>query len=342
MATDVLPHTINQSQIKSWRRCPRQWKYHYKDLLEPKAKGKAITIGLWGHRALETHYTQGDWKIGYNEHLQLYKKLFKEERDALDRQAKGHLPDIVRRVLLSYLWYYRDEDIKVHIVEKSFEVVVRGVRFKGRLDWYIEDGEGRFWVGDHKFVTNIPDRGAFHAMDLQLMLYPYAIEKAWGLPIHGVMWNYVCSKPPTVPKLVYGGSRISRQKINTDYPTLKRFLIDNGLDPRDYSQVLKPLRAESPFLKRYWLPREEHVTKQIMREAVSTGRLINQAHDDQSLIVRNITRECTSMCGYMPLCRIDLEGGDTRLLISRRYQTVKEDDGYSDFAQYSRSEEGEG
>lgn len=343
MAEDtVLPHVINQSQIKTWRACPRKWKYHYLDQIEPKAKGKAITIGLWGHRALETHYTQGDWRIGYEEHKEQYYKLFKEERDELDRKAKGHLPDIVKRIILSYLWWYRDENIKVHIVEKAFQVQIANIKFKGRLDWYIEDEEGRFWLGDHKFVSRIPDRGMFHAMDVQLMLYPYAVEKAWGIPVHGVMWNYILSKPPTMPKLVAGGSRISKQKITTDYPTLKRFLVRNGLDPRDYSETLRQLKQRSPFHQRYWLPREKHVTKQIIREAVSTGRVINQAYKDPSLIVRNITRDCSTMCGYMLLCRLDLEQADTRLLIKKHYQPVKEDDGYADFAQYSDLEEGSG
>lgn len=335
MTNMVLPHTINQSQLKTWRRCAKEWDFHYKQRLEPRVKPRPITLGLWGHRMLETHYLQGDWRIGYNEYLEKYNNLFDEERELLD--AKGKLPDLLRRIMRGYLWYYKDERIKVHVIEKSFEIVVGGVRFKGRIDWLIETiDDGRLWVGDHKWVSSIPDQSEFHAMDVQLMLYPYAVEKAWGIEVAGVMWNYIRSRPATVPQMTQRGA-ISRRKIVTDYPTARKFLIDNGYDPKDFSDYLRPLRASSPFLKRYWLPREDHVTKQIMRESVWTGREINAAMEDPKKITRNITRDC-NRCSYVALCRADLEGGDTEHLIQRYFQPVKEDDGYRDFAQYTDTE----
>lgn len=335
MTALVLPHTINQSQLKTWRRCGKEWEFHYKRKLESKFKGRAITVGLWGHRMLETHYLQGDWKIGYNEYLEKYNALFDEEREVLDQ--KGKLPDIMRRIMRGYLWYYKDEPIKVHVIEKSFEMVYAGVRFKGRIDWLIETtDDGRLWVGDHKWVSSIPEQTDFHAMDVQLMLYPFAITREWGIEIAGVMWNYIRSRPASIPQMTKAG-RISRRKIVTDYPTARKFLVDNGFDPRDFSDYLRPLRASSPLLKRYWLPREDHVTAQIMKESVWTGRAINAAMLDPKLITRNITRDC-NRCSYLALCRAELEGGDTEYLIKRYYQDVKEDDGYSDFAQYADTE----
>lgn len=325
----MLPRHINQSQIKMWRRCQRQWWYHYGLGVEPKVKARPLTLGSWGHRALETHYVEGDWRIGYREGLEKYKKLFLEERQMLEAR-KGSLPEVISRNMRGYAYHYRNENLKVRAIEKSFEVPLKNITFKGRIDILFEDEDGHLWLGDHKWVTSIPSKDSFHAMDLQLLLYPWAAQKAWGIEIHGVFWNYIRSKAPSVPKLIKSGA-ISKSKVDTDYLTYKNFLVLNDFDPKDFSDQLEPLRKQSPFLQRYWLAREPHVLKQIVLEALTTGREINLT-GREDYVTRNITKDC-SWCSYRMLCRADLERGDRDTLIKRYYQKV-EDDGSSSFAQF--------
>jgi len=224
----------------------------------------------------------------------------------------------------SYLWYYRDDPWETVAVEQEFEVKtpleVNGVRiyFKGIIDLVIRDEEGRLWIIDHKTASNIPMPTAFHAMDPQLMIYPWAAKLAFGWDVAGIIYNYVKSKPPTVPQLTKTGL-VSRRKIITDYPTLMRFIKENDLDPEDFAVARKQLRRKSPFLKRYRYPREKHVTVEILKDALATARAIQTTRRR----TRTITRDCQRMCPFHDLCRAELNGFDTTMMRRQQF-TLKE------------------
>ena len=308
-AADELK-AISWSELKTYQRCPKQHEYKYVDRLVPVKKSRPLFLGSWVHSALESYYTGGDWKIGHQPYLELYNQLFEEERTELDK--RGKLPDIVTRILQSYMFYYKDDGWKVHAIEQHFEVETplkingKVQTFQGIIDLVVEDEEGRRWVVDHKTAGTIPEPTAFHAMDPQLMLYPWAAKEAWGWDIAGIIYNYVKSKAPSIPKLNKDGS-LSKRKVATDYPTLYRFFRQNGYDPNEFADILRPLRRRSPFLRRYRLPREGHVTKEILLDSLATAKRIRTPHRR----VRTITRDCSTMCSYHDLCRADLNGFDT-------------------------------
>lgn len=308
--------SVSWSEAKTRQRCEKQWAYKYLDDLEPKAKKRAPYLGNWLHRALETHYGQGDWKIGHKEYLKEWNSLFEEEREELSKKH-GPLPQAVRRIIKSYLWYWKHDGWKVLAAEYEFEIEigffkVNGVKVivqaKGKIDLIIEDDEGNRWVIDHKSTSQIPDQNAFHAMDPQLMLYPVGAKPKFGR-IVGIIYNYIKSKPPTIPQLTKKTGQISRRQIVTDYPTALKFLKDNGYDPADFSDFLRPLRRESRLLKRYRLPRERKVTEQILKDFIATAREIYLSRKRTSH-VRNITKDCRTMCAFHDLCRGELNGFD--------------------------------
>jgi RecB family exonuclease len=319
---------ISWSELKTFQRCPKQHEYKYVDRLVPKRKARPLYLGSWIHAALESYYVGGDWKIGHKEYVKDYNKLFEEERAGLEtkRGKRGRpLPEIVSQIMKSYLWYYREDGWTVKAVEQEFEVDTplkingRVQPLQGIIDLVIEDPEGRWWVVDHKTTGTIPDANAFHAMDPQLMLYPWAAKQAWGWDISGVIYNYVKSKPPTIPQITKAGN-ISKRKLVTDYPTLRRFLRTNGYDPLDFGDILRPLRKRSPFLRRYRLPREAVVTKGVLLDSLATAKHIRE----DARRYRVITRDCASQCPYHDLCRNELNGFDTTLMRSNNF-TPKEE-----------------
>lgn len=322
MTEEVL--SVSWSQVKTFQRCPQKWHYKYGERLQPKAKKRAPYLGSWIHKALETYHIDGDWRRGHNEYVAEYNKLFDEEKEAISRGRKKSggwtpLPEQAVRIIKSYLWYYRNDGWKVVAAEEEFEVEIGKFTDEGRviivlangiIDLIIEDEEdGSFWVVDTKTTGNIPDPGAFHTMDPQLMLYPVGAKKGLGIEAAGIIYNYVQSKPPTVPQLTAKTGKLSRRRIATDYPTALRFIKAQGWDPADYSDFLKPLRGKSPFLKRYRLPREPHVTKVILQDFVHTAKNIHQ-EKKKKRHVRNITRDCETMCEYVQICRGELNGMD--------------------------------
>jgi hypothetical protein len=322
-------NSVSWSEIKTYQRCPKSHEYKYEERLVPRVKSRPLFMGNWVHAALESHYVQGDWTIGHQEYVKQWNQLFEEERNEL-RSRRGRIvlkpfPEIVERIMKSYLWYYRDEGWEVHAVEQKFEVetplVIGGVKqtFKGIIDLIVKDQEGLLWVVDHKTAGNIPEPTSFHAMDPQLMLYPWAAKQAWGLNVAGIYYNYVKSKPPTEPQLLKSGG-LSRRKIVTDYPTYYRFLKTNGFDPADFRAELAPLRRRSPYLRRYRYPREAVVTKSILLDALTVTKQIRTT----GRRTRTITRDCATMCSYHDLCRAELNGLDTTLMRKQAF-TLKED-----------------
>lgn len=320
---------ISWSELKTYQRCPKQHEFKYLDRLVPVAKARPLYLGSWGHAALESKYTQGDWRVGHQTYLDDYNRLFKEEQDGLNTK-RGKLQTltldmVVPIIMKSYDWYYRNDGWKVVAVEQPFEVDTplkingRVQPLQGIIDLIVEDEDGRWWIVDHKFVSTIPDPSAFHAMDPQLMLYPWAAKEAWNYNVAGVIYNYVRSRPPTQPKLNRDGS-LSKRKLVTDYPTLYRFFKSIGRDPADFRSILAPLAKKSPFLRRYRLPREAPVTKAILLDALSVAKRIREA----GRRYRVITRDCAKQCPYHDLCRADLNGFDTTLMRKQHF-TPKEE-----------------
>jgi RecB family exonuclease len=343
MTTD-LP-TISHSQLRSYRHCQQQWDYRYRQLLIPKREGRPLRFGNWVHTALQSHYRGENWRTGHEEYLAEYNALFDEERLELDRgssRSKGPwepLPNQVERVVRSYLWYYRNDGWKAIAVEVPFAMEVtlpdgRHVIIKGRIDLVVQDRNGRYWVVDHKTTTDIPPETAFHSMDPQLIIYPLAVEREMGLVVEGVIYNYIESKAPSLPKLNKDGT-ISKQEVKTDYPTLYRFLKANDRDVMEYSEVLLSLQEQSPFLRRYRLPRTATVTERILAEAKYTTSEIL----DHTFVTRNVTRQC-QQCAYENICRGDLFGLDTSFM-REQFFVVEGVNGNSGAAEYSPSESAE-
>jgi hypothetical protein len=161
-------------------------------------------------------------------------------------------------------------------------------------------------------------------MDPQLMVYPWAAEKVLGIQPAGIIYNYVRSKPPSLPKLNKDGS-LSKRKISTDYPTIFRFLKQNGYDPKDevFAPILRPLYKKSPFLRRYRLPRERHVTLEILQDFLTTSIAIG----NHKRTPRVITRDCVR-CGYHDLCRAELNGFDTTHMRKHEFTSRKKEQDY--------------
>jgi RecB family exonuclease len=326
--TEAATVNFNQSRIKTFNRCPKQYEYKYIDLLEPKKKMRPLYLGSWVHSCLEMLYKEGDWKLGHIPYVQDWNKLFDEEKLALRTRGKTvgpPLPELVERIMRSYQWYYKNDGWEPYAVEQILEVptplILKGRRFifKGRLDLIIKDDEGLLWLVDHKTASSIPDATSFHAMDPQLMLYPWAAQEQYGIELAGIIYNYVKSKAPTIPKVNKDGS-LSKRKIVTDYPTLLRFLKQEGYDPADFIDTLRPLAKKSEYLRRYRLPREPYVTKQVLLDTLSVVKRI----DETKRFTRTITRDCVR-CPYHDLCRSELNGFDTEMMRQTNF-TISEED----------------
>lgn len=322
------------SMIKTMRQCPRQAYYKYVLRLKPKKLGRPLRFGTWMHTLLETYYKGLDWEAKHEELTKKFGKLLDEEQDMV-----GDLPRDCLRTFKSYLWHYADDPWKVHDVEFTLEVELPdGSVYRCKLDLLVEDQYG-LWIVDHKNHKTFPKIG-FRMLDAQSALYIWAALKN-KIPVEGHIWNYIRSKPPTMPELIKSGARISRPgKVDTDWPTLARFIKANGLDPQDYAAWLNRLKAQryvhgeiqdSPFFRRDILEKSSKMLKMVATEAFATHLRMHQYRWDRvDAIERNPGNNCQFMCSYLDLCTSELFGGNGSLIQRQLYTVGDPMDYYQD------------
>jgi PD-(D/E)XK nuclease superfamily len=313
------------SMLKTFRRCPKQTQYKYFERLQPRTSSKPLTEGTWMHKLLEVDAKGGEWRDAHRQLSYQFSDLFDEEKQEL-----GNLPVTMARMMRSYKWHYAHDPWKILEVEFIVETEFPdGSIYRGRIDKLVEDQYG-LWIVDHKFNARMPDL-SFRILDAASALYIWAARRM-GIPVQGHIWDYVRRKAPTVPQLLKDGSRLSRKKIETDYPTLVRAIKRHDLDPADYSDQLAYLKKLqfrhgepqfSPFFKRQVLEKDPEMLKQVAREAFHTAKRMNSYNFSRVEYVERVPdRSCAWMCAYSSICGLELFGGDPRTIRSQKFRQV--------------------
>lgn len=330
---EVERFVSTHSMLKTFKACPMQAYYKYVLRLKPKVLGRPLRFGTWMHSLLEAHYKGEDWREKHKELTREFSKLFDEEKDAI-----GNLPVDCARTMISYLWHYKDDPWKVHEVEFTLEAELPdGSLYRGRIDMLIENQYG-LWIVDHKNHRTLPGLD-FRILDAQSALYIWAALKS-GLKIQGHIWNYLKSTAPSTPALLKDGTRLSRRKCDTDYPTLVKALKKYGLDPADYEEWLDRLRSQryqpgqmqtSSFFRRDVLEKSPGLLKRIANEGYMTHQRMKSYHWNRvDAIERNAGNQCRYMCSYTDICTMELFGGNAKPLVRQRYKVGDPMDYYRD------------
>jgi hypothetical protein len=310
------------SMLKTFGRCPKQTDYKYNQRLKPRiirTDDKPLHRGTWFHKLLEEYYAGRSWRAAHKQLVAQYGRLFDEEKDAL-----GDLPAEMEQLMKSYLWHYgadkedRYHGWKVHETELTLEAPWpdgNGV-YRMRLDALIEDDYGLAIV-DHKSHVRLPDHG-FRLRDKASALYIWC-ALANDIPVYGFIWNYVLAKAPTKPALVDKGTRLSRSKIVTDFPTAYRAIKEYGLDIDPYRDWLRYLKSQrwqgpdhvqsSPFFRRDTLEKDDDMLARVMKEAMRTrDRMHGYDWTDPDAVERVVDRSC-GWCRYSDLCTVEMFQG---------------------------------
>lgn len=318
---------ISHSKAKTWRRCPKQYKYKYVMGLRPKKKKRPLEMGTWMHALLEAHYGGKKWRRVHKDFVRKYNGLFLEERQAL-----GDLPNDCDRLMQSYLRNYEKEDRFWTPIDQElneFVTLPSGLRLNVVVDLVVEDHMG-IWIVDHKFRTKFAGRGASVVLDPQLTLYFWAMEQLGYAPLAGAIFNEVRTKAPTVPAKLKSGRLAQRSNIDTDVWTYASAVKANGESIADYAKILRLIagRQRERFFRRTYLPKDSPVVATTMRELLQTAGEINAAERRRSY-PRSVDKSC-DWCDYQDLCISQFNGGDIKSLIKSNYtrkrDSMKEED----------------
>lgn len=327
------------SMLKQMARCPKSVQYKYAERLKPKfitAREKPLKRGTWFHELLQEFYAGRDWRERHEELCKQYRGLFDEEKEAL-----GDLPNEMIQLMRSYLWHYGADKSDPHHgwnvigTEMTFECPWPDSEdgldmYRCRVDVLYEDEWG-LWIGDHKTHKALPNT-TFRILDAASPLYVWAAREA-GYNVRGFVWNYIKTKPPTKPELVYVGKpneRLSKRAIDTDYPTFYRGLKALGLDPKEHRAELERLRAyrwehgkpqSSPFFRRDTLEKPDEMIASVVAVMMKTrDRLHEYEWDEPEMVERSPSRACTWDCSFTALCETELFEGDARQLRRQQFR----------------------
>jgi hypothetical protein len=326
------------SMLKTFLRCPKQAEYKYYRRLKPKHLGAPLTRGKWLHSLFEAFYLGEDWKLVHAKYVSDFRKLFDEEKDKL-----GDLPTECMRIMLGYIWHYKHHSWTVLGVEQMIEAELPdGTIFRGKYDMLIEDEFG-IWLVDHKSHKTLPDF-SFRLLDFQSARYIWAARRN-GIPVQGFIWNYVKTKPQTVPTLIKDKSRLSKPTMkNCDFPTaaraLKSYKEEFGLDIEPYKPWLRNLKAQqfqygmpqtSEFFRRNVLEKDDALLERALKETFHTSMRMHDYDFSQTDAVERVPeRSCNFSCSYPELCQTELFGGNTDLILRRNYKVGDPMDYYYD------------
>jgi PD-(D/E)XK nuclease superfamily len=341
----------NQSKIKQWRRCQRQfaYRYDYPELLGEegemvrKVVSKPLYRGTWLHALLEAHHRQwaglsenNDWEEVHEEFTEEFDKLFDEEKEEL-----GNLPDECERVFRSYLRYWK-KDTETYTVAKlksgqpAIEFVLEqrlhnkiDDLFKCRIDLMVEDAEyGGLWIWDHKWVGKVPPSEE-RMMSPQSNLYVWAARKA-GYDVRGFLNNYGRTKAPTIPRVLKNGTLSVAKRMDTDVVTYLQAVKDlHGDRARDYVQHV--YRDHITHLKNrevLWFRRErfpvnpEQIKQSLMEFLLSIKSIERRTSPRYAPRTYNFT--CKRGCEYHDLCVSEFMGLDIDSIIKKQF-TFEED-----------------
>lgn len=305
-------HT-SYSELTTWSTCRMKWYWAYELGIVPKRLIRAPSIGACGHVAIAAYLRGEDWR-------EAIERWFVEEtskRELFDEEIAEYreIADLIAGIIPRYIDAYQDEFTPV-LVEQRFEIPVKGMRLDliGYWDAIVKDREGYLWILEHKFPKQRFRTDTDIELDGQIGIYQYAAHRL-GYPVVGTIYNQLMARLPAVPKLNKDGS-VSRVKIYTDWPTYRDFVVSQGLNPDDYSEMEEKL-AEFKFFRRTYVFRP-------LVEIRLFARDLEHKVWDLSRVKKHIYRNASFMncnsCPYRELCLESLKGGDVEFLIENEFE----------------------
>lgn len=305
------PVRVSFSRVKTRRRCHRAHHYKYIQGLQRKKPGIALFKGSIVHDMVEAHLIGKDWKKVLKKYEKEFNKLFKEEKE-----MHGDLPGNMRRIMEGYIEHWKKDKLVYTAVEEKFEFKLdKGIIAVFQIDAAVKDAKKRPWLLERKTPKSFPDEDV-RMSDIQTVLYLWAWLSI-GRKAQGILWDYVRSKPPTIPDQLKAGGLSIAKNIDTTYDVYLNEIKRLKLNPKDYTEKLDSLKGtDQKFYRRVYMPVSQGVMETIVEDFKTTAREIRDNPDSQ---VRTLSYDCRQ-CEFYNLCQAELRDLDTDFILKSQYE----------------------
>jgi len=315
---------VSYSELKAWRFCRQSHYFKYIDRITPRRKPRPLKVGSILHKLLEYHTAGKDWTPIIKEVKSEYDKMFDEEKDFY-----GNLPEEAQRIMEGYQKIYKGEKAKYLMIEKEIGPIplTPKVSFKMRLDRLVYHSDTKLTLlCETKSGKKIPQED-IRIWDLQTILYVWALRQT-GQKVDGILWDYIRTKPPSIPPLLKSGALSQRQDMDTTQEVYLQAIKENKLQPADYQEFLDSLKGrESQFYRRVILPVNESIVEPILSDARMSAREIYYLREHP---VKTISGYTCPRCMFSSLCYAELRGLDTDFIREHEFMNKEEEVEYGE------------
>ncbi len=314
--------TVSYSEIKAWRFCKQSHYFKYVEKIIPRRKSKALKMGSVVHSLVQSVSEGKDYRPVLSQVQSEYEKMFEEEREYY-----GNVPEDSERIIMGYQKAYTKDGLKYSLIEKKLEPIklTEKTLFSFRADRLATTPSGLTWLCETKTAKRIPGE-EIRIWDLQTLLYVWALTQS-GYRIDGILWDYIRTKPPTIPEILKSGE-LSKRKIDTTYEVYLEALKKHKLNPESYSDILEDLKNQTDkFYRRILLPVSENMILPVLVDARRSSLEIYYLKDKP---VRSISGFTCPRCQYSSLCYAQMRGLDDEFIRKAEYQNKEEEIEYGE------------
>lgn len=316
MASNVFQ--CSQSKINAWRRCKYYAFLRYIEGLRKRFKDRPLQFGTLTHLVLEED-ANGRQPFKALTVATKEQKLFAQEREQLEQTA-----DDVRVIMRDYFEFWDEarpsQQLKpVKRKGKSaehqiFVDVAKGIQLEVRLDLLAERGTGGTFLVDHKTFRQKPTED-HRWRSLQANIYKQALDQV-KFKVDGMCWNYIRSKPPTLPQMKKDGT-LSLKRLDTLPEALRTFgKKQKIIIPTRMMQTAEANRSH--WFMRDFMPFRAVTVKAMTQDFIESARDMAQNLGVQK--AKTIDRHC-DWCEMEAICRAELQGGDVKYIKAKEYTT---------------------
>lgn len=324
---------ISNSRLKKFRSCQKAHDYKYVMKLRPKRTAVPLRKGSWVHSCLEARAKGEDWvELLKKKKAEEYNILFEEEKAEL-----GDLPNDVLRMMRSYIQTWKDVDAEYEVVvaEQDFKIRIDGTPFVlvGIIDLILRHkATGQIWCMEHKTMKNTIPTEQFRITDVQTAMYEKVMEYLAPYlgykpsDVGGIIFDYIKTKPPTIPEVLKNGGLSRRANIDCDRYTYEACIKRAGLNVADYEDFMAANLDNNKFFARIPMAKSGKMINQLFKEVLDTAIQIENISG--VCPVRNLNFTCDRpKCEFRDLCLAELQGLDIDTLINMMYTKEEEKDG---------------
>ena len=313
---------IRTSDRVKYRKCRQLWDFSSDIRMgyKPVKEIEALEFGTAIHAGLEAWYNSFSfpYEVKYAVMLKAFietvnsqlRELEDNPHFTVDSETEQEFEE--RRVLgTGMLNYYADYSMKndsfeVVDVEYEFQIpLFDSVVYEGKIDLIVRDSHGEIYLIDHKTAGRLGGTGWLD-VDTQISSYCWALWEE-GYNVAGFTYNQLFKGYPKRPNVNKNGSLSKDKNQHTTYDMYCEALEEEGLDSKDYTDMLDHLKNNpKEYVRRRTVTRSESELEQQRSIIMSEAReMVNDP-----VIYPNPNEFNCNSCKFFEPCLARLEQSD--------------------------------